>query len=234
MSQLIHTFAILLTSTAASVLGFNYLIHRQQMSSSNKLDSNGNNVTKLPSSTCDSKHKLTDKNLKSHDDNSYVPIESIDVMTTTTYQQALYYIRQTESKNARIRQRGLSHLAKLNTLSPVYYSIIGQQLDYRSAIQLARTYEANSNLFPIGLPYVLSVRNKKMLATDNIESVNDDDILLHTIRQFLDQLIDDDKRPLDVLSRYYLKLVRHKSRIRRINIPFKHCYPNFIHKDEQN
>jgi hypothetical protein len=199
-----RTFVILLTSAAAAAtIGFNRFIHRQKENSSNE-----NNSNELSFKTIESKLNLTDDLLKNKGDNKYISIESTDPEINTLYRQALQYIKQTHSVNTHIRERGLSHLAKLKHLPPTYYSMIGQQLDYHSSIQLARTYEANSNLFPTGPPYIFSIRNQKILATDNVENVNDDDVLLHTMRQFLDNLINEERRPLDILSHHYLKLVR--------------------------
>ncbi|CAF1057204.1 unnamed protein product [Adineta steineri] len=198
-----RTFLVLITSAAAVTYGLNRLIHRQQDNSFNEKNSNDLSLQLL-----ESKLHLTDDLLKNKDDNNYIPMESIDPIAARHYHQALQYIKQIHSTNTHIRERGLSHLAKLKNLPPTYYSIIGQQLDYHSAIQLARTQEANSNLFPTGPPYILSIGKKKVLATDNVESVNDDDVLLHTITEFLDKLIDNEKRPLDILSDHYLKLLK--------------------------
>ncbi|CAF2030183.1 unnamed protein product [Rotaria magnacalcarata] len=204
MNRRFQTLAILIPSAAAT-LGIAHLIQRLRKSPSNESDVNENNTTKLSPKKFDSQHDLTDKFLKSKDNNIYIPIELTDAFITEIYQQALQYIKQTHSKNAHIRERGLSHLAKLNNLPSIYYSIIGQQLDYHTAIQLARTCEANSNLFPIGPPYIFLIGNKKVLATGSVDNVNDDDVLLHTIRKFLDKLFDKRKRPLDILSHHYLQ-----------------------------
>lgn len=199
MTHRLKKLAILLTSAAAAVTwGIARLIDRQRRNSSND-----DNTIKLSPKLVDSKQNSIDTN-----NSIYIPIESTDAVTTAIYHQALQYIKQTHSTNVHIREHGLSHLAKLKSLPAIYYSIIGQQLDYQSAIQLARTYEAHSNLFPIGPPYIFSVGNQKILSTGNVEKVNDDDVLLHTIRKFLDQLIDEKQRPLDVISQHYLKLVR--------------------------
>jgi hypothetical protein len=204
MSRRRQTFVVLLASAAAATFGLNRLIHRQRDKPSNDSDSD-----ELLLKTIESQLNLTDDLLKNKDDISYISVESTNEAMKTIYHQALKYIKQIHSINAHIRERGLTRLAKLNNLPPNFYSIVGQQLDYHSAIRLARTYEANSNLFPTGPPYIFTIGNKKILATDNIEKVNDDDVLLHTLRQFLDKLIDDDKRPLDILSQHYLRLVRN-------------------------
>ena len=151
-----RTFVILITSAAAATIGFNRLIHRQQENSSNE-----NNSQEFSLKTIESKLNLTDDLLKNMGENNYISIESTDATMTTLYQKALHYIKQTHSINTHIRERGLSHLAKLKQLPPSYYSLIDQQLDYHSAIQLARTYEADSNLFPTGPPYIFSIRNQK-------------------------------------------------------------------------
>ncbi|CAF1587229.1 unnamed protein product [Rotaria sp. Silwood1] len=208
MTRRFHTFTIFITSTtiataAAATFGLTRLIYRRQENSSNE-----NNTTKLSSIVLESKHDLIDNNLSNKNNNVYIPIESTNAVITAIYQQALHYIKLTHSTSTHIYEHGLSHLAKLNNLPSIYYSIIGQQLDYHSAIKLARTYEANSNLFPIGPPYIFSIGNKKILSTGNIDNVNDDDVLLHTIKQFLDKLINEKKRPLDILSQYYLKLLQ--------------------------
>ncbi|CAF3764929.1 unnamed protein product [Rotaria sordida] len=210
MTRRFNKFTILITSTTtvAAAFGLTRLIHRRQEHPSNELDSNENNSTKLSSIVLESKHDLTDNILQNKDNNLYIPIESSNAVTTAIYHQALHYIKQTQSTSTHIREYGLSHLAKLHNLPSIYYSIIGQQIDYHSAIKLARTYEANLNLFPSGPPYIFSIGNKKVLAAGNAENVNDDDVLLHTIRKFLDQLIDDKNRPLDILSQHYLKLLQ--------------------------
>jgi hypothetical protein len=197
-----RTFVAVITSAAAAAATFGIirLIQRQR----NESDSND-----VSFKTLESKLNLTNDLLKNKDENPYISIESTDAMINTRYHLAIYYLKQTHSKNTHIRERGLSHLAKLHNLPPTYYSILGQQLDYHSAIQLARTYEANSNFFPTGTPYIFSIGNEKILATDNIENVNDDDVLLHTLRKFLEKLIDEINRPLDILSDHYLKLVRN-------------------------
>jgi hypothetical protein len=203
MNRRRQTFVVLLTSAAAATFGLHRLIHRQRDKSLNDSDSH-----EFSLKTIESKLNLTDDLLKNQDENSYISIESTDALITTIYHHALHYIKQINSVNTHIRERGLTHLAKLNNLPPTYYSVLGQQIDYHSAIQLARTHEANSNFFPTGPPYIFSMGNKKILATDNIENVNDDDVLLHTLREFLDKLIDEENRPLDILSQHYLKLVR--------------------------
>jgi hypothetical protein len=199
MNRRRQTIAVLLTSAAAATFGLSRFIHRQR----NEPDSE-----QFAFKTVETKLHLTNDLLKNKDDNPYLSIESTDADITVRYHQALQYIKQIHSNNTHIRERGLSHLAKLNNLPPTYYSILGQQLDHHSAIQLARTYEANSNLFPTGPPYIFSIGNQKILATDNVENVNDDDVLLHTLRQFLEKLIDEKNRPLDILSHHYLQLVR--------------------------
>ena len=203
MSRRRQTLVVLLASATAATFGLNRLIHRRQDKPLNDSDSN-----ELLFKTIESKLNLTDNLLKNNDDISYISVESTNEAMTTTYHQALKYIKQIHSLNTHIRERGLTRLAKLENLPPTFYSLVGQHLDYHSAIRLARTYEANSNLFPTGPPYIFTIGNKKILATDNIEKVNDDDVLLHTLRQFLDKLIDDQKRPLDILSQHYLRLVR--------------------------
>ncbi len=195
--------AVILTSATAATVALNRFIHRREEDKSDLVEDD------LALKTFETKFHLTDDLLKNKGENSYISIESTNALTTRYYHQALQYLKQTHSTNPHIRERGLSHLAKLSNLSPTYYSIIGQQLDYHSAIQLARTYEADSNLFPIGPPYILSIGNEKILATDNVDNVNDDDVLLHTIRQFLEKLIDEKNRPLDILSHHYLQLVRN-------------------------
>lgn len=185
MTRRFRTLAILITSTAATAYGLSRLIDQLQENPSIESD-------------------LT----KNKDNNSYISIDLNDDIVTRIYHQASQYLKQIHSTNSHIREYGLSRLATLGNLPLSYYTIIGQQLDYQSAIKLARTYEANSNLFPIGPPYIFPIRNKKILATGNVENVDDDDVLLHTIRQFLGELIDEKKRPLDILSQYYLKLVR--------------------------
>jgi hypothetical protein len=206
MNRRRRTFVAIITSAAAAAttFGLNQLIHRQR----NESDGYENNSNELSIKTLESKLNLTDDLLKNKDENPYISVESTDIGINTRYHLGLHYIKQIHSTNIHIHERGLSHLAKLYGLPSSYYSILGQQLDYRSAIKLARTYEANSNLFPTGPPYIFSIRNKKVLATDNIENVNDDDVLLHTLREFLEKLIDEKNRPLDILSHYYLKLVR--------------------------
>jgi hypothetical protein len=180
-----RTLAIVLTSAVAATFGLSRLIRHHRDNPSNESDSNEFSLKSI-----ESKLNLTDDLLKNKDNNSYITYESTDALTTSLYHQALQYIKQTRSTNTHIRERGLTHLAKLDHLPSTYYSIIGQQLDYHSAIKLARTHEANSDLFPSGPPYIFSIRNQKILATDNVNNVNDDDILLHTIRQFLEQIID--------------------------------------------
>lgn len=193
-----RTFVAFLTSAAAATFGIDRLIHGRKNES-------GDEVLK----TLEANLNLSDDLLKNKGENTYISSESTDnSLTTVRYHQALHYIKQIHSRNTHIRERGLSHLAKLNNLPAIYYSILGQQLDYHSAIQLARTYEANSNFFPTGPPYIFSIGNQKILATDNVEKVNDDDVLLHTLRQFLEKLIDEQNRPLDILSQHYLKLVK--------------------------
>lgn len=200
MTRRRYKFAVLLTSATAATVALNRLLHRQGDPSD---DSNDASLK-----TLESKLHLTKDLLKNKDENPYIPWESTDALTSARYHQALQYLKQTHSNNAHIRERGLSHLAKLNNLSPIYYSILGQQLDYHSAIQLARTSEANSNLFPAGTPYIFAIGPEKVLATDDVNNVNDDDVLLYTIRQFLEKLVDEKQRPLDILSHHYLQLVR--------------------------
>jgi hypothetical protein len=206
MNRRRRTFVALITSAAAATtFGISRLIYRQQ----NESNLNENNSNELSLKTLESKLNLTNDLLKNKGENPYISIESTDAIITARYHLALHYINQTRSTNTHIRERGLSHLAKLNNLPPNYYSILGQQLDYHSTIKLARTYEANSNYFPTGPPYIFSIGNQKILATDNVENVNDDDILLHTLKEFLEKLNDKKNRPLDILSHYYLKLVRN-------------------------
>jgi hypothetical protein len=195
--------AVILTSATAATVALGRFIHQRE----DKSDPNDEENSSLK--ILETKLQLTDDLLKNQDENPYISIESTNVADTRHYHQALQYLKQTHSNNTHIRERGLTHLAKLRDLPPSYYSIIGQQLDYHSAIKLARTREADSNLFPTGPPYILSVGNEKVLATDNVDKVNDDAVLLHTIRQFLDKLIDDKTRPLDILSHHYLQLVSH-------------------------
>ena len=195
--------AVILTSATAATVALGRFIYRRD----DKSDPNDEENSSLK--ILETKLQLTDDLLKNEDENPYISIESTNVTITRHYHQALHYLKQIHSNNTHIRERGLSHLAKLRDLPPTYYSIIGQQLDYHSAIQLARTYEADSNLFPTGPPYILSTGNEKILATDNVNKVNDDAVLLHTLRQFLEKLIDNKNRPLDILSHHYLQLVRH-------------------------
>ncbi|CAF1145057.1 unnamed protein product [Adineta ricciae] len=202
MTRRHRTFIVLITSAAAATLGLNRLIHRNQANSS--VDDDTSN---LPIQLIEAKLHLSDDLLKNKD-NTYIPIESADESISFRYHQALQYVKQSHSTNTRIRERGLSHLAKLKHLPSAYYSIIGQQLDLHSAIQLARTREANSNFFPSGPPYIFTIANQKVLATDSVDNLNDDDVLLHTMRGFLDKLIDDSKRPLDVLSHHYQTLLK--------------------------
>jgi len=212
MNRRRRTFVAVITSAAAAAtFGIIRLIQRQR---------NESNSNDLSLKTLESKLNLTNDLLKNKDENPYISIESTDAMINTRYHIALHYLKQTHSTNTHIRERGLSHLAKLNNLPSIYYSILGQQLDYHSAIQLARTYEANSNYFPTGTPYIFSIRNEKILATDNVENVNDDDVLLHTLRQFLEKLIDEKTRPLDILSNHYLKLVRNIELKKNIKLYF--------------
>lgn len=199
MTRRRYKFAVLLTSAAAATVALNRLIHRQNdQSDSIEKDTND------PLRTL----HLSKDLLKNKDENPYIPVESTDAVTSVRYHQALQYIKQIHSKNPHVRERGLSHLAKLHNLPANYYSILGQQLDYHSAIQLARTAEANSNLFPTGPPYIFYIGPEKILATDDVNNVNDDAVLLYTIRQFLEKLVDEKKRPLDILSHHYLQLVR--------------------------
>ena len=198
MTRRRRTFAIILTTTAAVTLGVNRFIYRH--------DSDENSPIKL----IKTKLNLNNNPLKNNDENAYITVESTDTLVKARYHHALQYIKQIHSTNSHIRERGLSHLAKLTSLPSIYYSLLGQQLDIHSAIQLARPFEANSNYFPSGPPYIFPVGKRKVLATDNVAKVNDDDVLLHTIRQFLDKLVDEKRRPLDILSQYYLKLVRAK------------------------
>ncbi|UJR31498.1 hypothetical protein I4U23_018987 [Adineta vaga] len=201
MTRRHRTFIVFITSAAAATVGLNRLIHRYQTNASTD-----NNSSDLSLQFIESKLHLSDDLLKNKD-NTYISIEPSDETSHLRYHQALQYIKQTHSTNTHIRERGLSHIAKLKHLPSTYYSILGQQLDLHSAVQLARTHEANSNLFPSGPPYIFTIGNKKILATDNVENVNDDDVLLHTMRGFLDKLIDNEKRPLDILSQHYLKLL---------------------------
>jgi hypothetical protein len=199
-----RNLAIFVTSSVvAATVGFNCLIDNH-----NQSDSAKNHSNELSSKFLEVKHHLADILLKKKDDSPYITVESTDALTKIRYQQALYYIKQTHSNNPSIREYGLSHLARLNNLPSTFYTILSQQLDYSTAIQLARTSEANAYLFPSGPPYIFTVANQKVLATDNANELNDDDILLRTIRQFLDRLFNDKQRPLDILSEHYLKLVR--------------------------
>ena len=203
MTRRRRTLTVLITSAAAATtFGLSRLIHREHATT----ESDANSQPSLKK--LESKLHLTDDLLKNNDDRPYISVESTDPVTAARYQRALLSVRQSHSHNNHVRERGLSHLAKLDRLPSTYYSIIGQQLDSRTAIQLARTCEANTNLFPSGPPYIFSVGNKKVLATDNVENFNDDDVLLHTIREFLDKLVDNAQRPLDILSNHYLTLVR--------------------------
>lgn len=202
MTRRPRTLVVLIASATAATLGLARLIHRQQ-----DAPADDNDAHELALQSVERKLRLTDDLLKNKD-NAYIASESNDEITTMRYRLALQYVKQVHSVNTHIRERGLSHLAKLKHLPANYYALLGQQLDLHSTIQLARTREANSNLFPSGPPYIFSVGKKKILATDNIDNVNDDDVLLHTIREFLDKLIDEKKRPLDILSQHYLKLVR--------------------------
>ena len=201
MTRRRYKFAVFLTSAAAATVALTRLIHRQSNHQSESTDD-------VSLKNLESKLHLTKELLKNKDENPYIPTESTDPMASMRYHQALQYIKQTHSNNVHIRERGLSHLAKLKNLSPIYYSIICQQLDFHSAIQLARTNEANSNLFPAGTPYIFAIGPEKVLATDDVNNVNDDDVLLYTIRQFLEKLVDEKKRPLDILSHHYLQLLR--------------------------
>ena len=208
MTRRRRALTVLITSAAAATtFGLSRLIHRQHDEHATQSDDTDQQSLKK----LESKLHLTDNLLKNHDDRPYIPVESTDPVTAARYQRALLSVRQSHSHNSHVRERGLSHLAKLDRLPSTYYSIIGQQLDSRTAIQLARTCEANSNLFPSGPPYIFSVGNQKVLATDNVENFNDDDILLHTIREFLEKLVDNEQRPLDILSNHYLTLVRPSS-----------------------
>ncbi|CAF1340542.1 unnamed protein product [Rotaria sordida] len=217
MTRRFHSFTILITSittSAAATFRLTRLIHRRQENLSNQSNSNENNTTKLSNIVLESKYNLSNK-----DNNVYIPIESTNAVITAIYQQALHYIKLTHSTNTHIRQRDLIHLAKLNNLPSIYYTIIGQQLDYHSAIRLARTYEANSNLFPIDPPYTFSIGNKKVFTTGNIENLNDDDddVLLHTIKEFLNKLIDDKKTSFRYIKST-LSEIGKKSRMKKIII----------------
>lgn len=195
MNRRRRTLAIILTSTAAITLGLNRFIYRR--------DTDEISPIKL----IETKLNLNNDLLKNNDENPYITVESTDALVKARYHHALQYVKQVHSTNSHIRERGLSHLAKLTSLPSMYYSLLGQQLDVHSAIQLARTAEANLNYFPSGPPYIFSVGKQKVLATDNIAKVNDDDVLLHTIRRFLEKLVDEKRRPLDILSQHYLKSV---------------------------
>ena len=203
MTRRRYKFAVLLTSAAAATVALNRLIHRQN-NQSDSIEKDVNDVSiKIPESILHPSKDLW----KNKDENPYIQAESTDPVTSVRYRQALQYTKQVHSKNPHIREHGLTHLARLHNLPPNYYSILGQQLDYHSAIQLARTAEANSNLFPTGPPYIFSIGPEKILATDDVNNVNDDDVLLYTIRQLLEKLVDEKKRPLDILSHHYLQLV---------------------------
>lgn len=198
MTRRRRTIAIILTSTAAFTVGLNRFIYRHDPDEISQIQ------------RIETKLNLNNNLLKNNNENPYISIESTDALVKARYHHALQYVKQTHSINTHIRERGLSHLAKLTGLPSIFYSLLGQQLDIHSTIQLARTYEANSNYFPSGPPYIFTVGKQKILATDNIAKVNDDDVLLHTIRCFLDKLVDEKRRPLDILSQHYLKLVRKK------------------------
>lgn len=201
-----RTFLVFFTSASVAAYGLHRLINHLQRNESDR------NENDLSLKLIETKLNLSNDLLKNKDANPYISSELTDnSLVTLRYNLALQYIKQIHSTNNHIRERGLSHLAKLKGLPNVYYTLLGQQLDYHSAIQLARTYEANSNLFPTGPPYIFSIGKQKVLATDNVNKVNDDDVLLHTLREFLDKLIDEKNRPLDILSQHYLKLVNKNS-----------------------
>lgn len=202
-----RNLAVLFTSAAAATFGVNRFIQRRRTDASNESDAHLDTPDELSLKLLEKRLHLTDDLLKNKDNLPYILSESVDVAANARYQLALHFIKQAHSNNTHIRDRGLSRLARLGDLPPIYYTIIGQQLDYRSSVQLARTHEANTNLFPTGPPYIFSVSDQKILTTDNVNKVNDDSVLLYTIRQFLKTLIDEENHPLDILSQHYLKLV---------------------------
>lgn len=214
-----RALAILLTSAGVTVFAAHQFIHHPNYSLRTFLkesvetnDTNGKST--------DTIHQRIETLLKNKGETAYITVQFTDPIAIARYQQALYYLKLIRSENTHIREHGLTSLARLDHLSSTYFNILAQHLDYRSAIQLARTAEANSNYFPKGPPYIFAVGHQKLFSTNNVENFNDDEILLFTIRALLEKLDDDRNRPLDVLSEHYLKLVRKH----RKNAEFFHYF----------
>ncbi|CAF1295482.1 unnamed protein product, partial [Didymodactylos carnosus] len=187
----------------AGVIGLAGFIHHFKPTKSREAikPENGETTTNDYSiESIESKLKLNDSLLKNKKD-QYItaPDEFVSPLIVAKYRQALHYITQTRSKNFHIRERGLTHLALLDDLPDFCYQLIGQMLDRNVVISLARTNHANSNLFLHGVPYIFSL--KKEETTASVKNVDDDDVLLNTIGDFLDKL---KRYKIDTLSKYYL------------------------------
>lgn len=196
-----RTLAVVLTSAAAATFGLHRYIYRQHSAAAVDEHTSENSLKLL-----EARLGITDEVLKNKGDLPYITVEPVDPITSARYHAALHYLKQAHSTNIHLRERGLVHLARLSHLPSTYISIIGERLDHHSAIKLARTAEANIDLFPQGLPYMFPIRNKKTVTTGNVNQVDDDE-MLYAIREFLKKLHDEKKRPLDLLSKHYLKLV---------------------------
>lgn len=126
-----------------------------------------------------------------------------DPIVAGRFQQASFYIKLVRSENFNLRQHGLTHLARFQRLPPLLYVLLGQQIDFRQLIRLARTFEANNNLFPRGPPFVFRIDQNKTIVSTNPDDFDDDQFLSFTVRAFIEKLDDDRNRPIDTLAEHY-------------------------------